>query len=623
MVDHAVTACCVYETAAAAQGLVVRDITEIFIDWNFMPVASSNKVDLGPSSGVRMVRVRVPMRDGVGLNVAVYLPRAAKAGVPAVVELTPYTIENAHAEGQYFPGRGFAYVVADVRGRGDSEGEFLPAVNDAQDGYDLIDWIAQQPWSDGRVVLYGGSYTGQNQWLMLGTGHPAIKAASPAAAYAPAIDVPRGGVPIFYEAKWRGMVWGKANYALSGGDNGLWVQEINAAIDEGRPVWTAAESFGVPYDAQLAAFLETPDVGSAWVRSYASDEQVASITAPVLTVSGTHDDCLPGTLHHWDRFEHLAPEKTRASSRLLIGPWDHAGTDSGHNVVGDLHFAAAAKVNLRALRTDWFRHVLYGEPEPELLSNRVVYYVAGAEEWRSAGALADATTSTTALYPVSTTGPNDVFHSGWLANEPGDGPDYNARLDPADPRTRRLELEPRPGAAPDNPLFSLAYNSLLMTQGGNDPTNQLFTVSLEGEGVVYHSAAFAEPVTVTGKPALRLRVIPDAEDADLSILLHEVRPDGQTIFLSSDLIRLSRRNRGGEPQPLVPREENEVDITDFRFCARQLGRGSRLRLTVRAAWSPLILPGSDGLTLHPVVTLALVHRAAQPAVLTLPLGKAG
>ena len=159
-----------------------------------------------------------------------------------------------------------------------------------------------------------------------------------------------------------------------------------------------------------------------------------------------------------------------------------------------------------------------------------------------------------------------------------------------------------------------------MTQGGNDPTNQLFTVSIDGEGVIYHSAPLADPLTLTGKPALRLRVIPDAEDADLSILLHEVRPDGQTIFLSSDLIRLSLRDRGGEPQPLVPGQENQVDITDFRFCARELGRGSRLRLTIRAAWSPLILPGSDGLTSHPVVTLQLVHRAIDPAVLTLPLG---
>ena len=75
-----------------------------------MPVQSSNQVDLGPSHGVRLSRHRVPMRDGVGLNAAVYRPRGSTAGVPAVVELTPYTVETAHGEGQYFPGRGFAYV---------------------------------------------------------------------------------------------------------------------------------------------------------------------------------------------------------------------------------------------------------------------------------------------------------------------------------------------------------------------------------------------------------------------------------------------------------------------------------------------------------------------------------
>jgi len=118
---------------------------------------------------------------------------------------------------------------------------------------------------------------------------------------------------------------------------------------------------------------------------------------------------------------------------------------------------------------------------------------------------------------VSTPGPKDVFHSGWLATAPGDGPDYSVEFDPAAPRTRRLELESRSGAAPDSPLFPMAYNSLLMTELGNDPTNQVFTVSLDGEGVVYHSAPLGEPLPLTGKPALRLRVVPDADDADLSI----------------------------------------------------------------------------------------------------------
>jgi predicted acyl esterase len=237
--------------------------------------------------------------------------------------------------------------------------------------------------------------------------------------------------------------------------------------------------------------------------------------------------------------------------------------------------------------------------------------------------LGAATVGEFSLHLASSASPNDVFHSGWLGPEPEDGPDYVLRLDPADSRTVDLELIPRPGVAPDNPMFSLSYNSLLMTLGGDDPTNQVFVVSLDGDGIVYHSRLLTSPLTLVGKPRLRLALVPDADDADLAVLLHVVLPSGDTVLLSSDLIRLSRRDRGGPPRPLVPGEVNVVDIDDFRFCARELPIGSRLRLTLRSAWSPLTLPALDGLTAHPVVTLRLVHRAEDGPVLRLPLGYVG
>jgi uncharacterized protein len=199
-----------------------------------MSVVSGSRVDMGPSDGVRLVRARPLMRDGVRLNAAVYTPRGAESRVPAVVELTPYTIDHVHRDGQQFARSGLAYVVADVRGRGDSEGVFETVVRDGADGHDLIEWIVSQPWSDGRVVLFGGSYTGWNQWLILGHGHPAIAAASPAAAFASGWDIPRGGIPNLYHAKWQGMVFGHANYATSGADGGLWAAEIRDAMRQGR-----------------------------------------------------------------------------------------------------------------------------------------------------------------------------------------------------------------------------------------------------------------------------------------------------------------------------------------------------------------------------------------------------
>ena len=583
-----------------------------------MPVFSNTNVDYGPSHNLRLVRARVPMRDGICLNVAVYLPRDATGPIPAVMELTPYTIDHAHGDGQYFPKRGLAYVVADVRGRGDSEGDFTPILNDAFDGFDLIDWIAKQEWNDGRVVMFGGSYTGQNQWLILGQKHPAVVAISPAAAFASGIDIPRGGVPNIYDAKWQGVVWGNALYAHSGADNGIWAQEIREAIAQGRPVWTAGENFGVSFSKVLRRFVEEPGLEN-WSNMYSSSEQLRGIEVPVLTVTGTHDDCMPGTIYHWQRYEQLASESALAKSHLVIGPWDHAGTDSGENSVGELQFAEAARVPIRELRTDWFRHILFGEALPEFLSDRFVYYVAGSEEWRSNSSLQAVTKDFMNLNLQSSPGKNDVFHSGWLTSDATDSPEYLIKLDPKDSRALDLELIPRPGATVDNPLFAQAYNSLLMTQGGNDPTNQIFTVTVDGNGLIYHSNPLEAPVTMVGKPKLSLEIIPDQPDADLSVLLHEIRPDGSSIFLSSELARLSRFNTTTQGSLLVG-ERNVIVLDDFRFCSREIQRGSRLRLTIRSPWSALIIPKADGLLDHPEVNLRVLHSKDSPTKLTMPLG---
>jgi predicted acyl esterase len=178
---------------------------------------------------------------------------------------------------------------------------------------------------------------------------------------------------------------------------------------------------------------------------------------------------------------------------------------------------------------------------------------------------------------------------------------------------------PRPGATPDNPLFAEAYNSLLMTQGGNDPTNQIFTVTVDGNGLIYHSAPFDEPVTMVGKPKLSLEIIPDQPEADLSVLLHEIRPDGSSIFLSSELARLGRFNTTAQGTLLVG-ERNVIVLDDFRFCSRTIGQGSRLRLTVRSPWSALIIPNGDGLLDHPEVNLRVLHSKDSPTKLIMPLG---
>src|SRR5690349_16223480 len=108
--------------------------------------------------------IRIPMRDGVRLQGTLYLPADPSVPGPAIFTLTPYVGQTYHDMGVYFSEHGYPFLTIDVRGRGNSEGTFRPFIQEAQDGYDIVEWLAAQPYCNGRVAMWGGSYAGLDQW---------------------------------------------------------------------------------------------------------------------------------------------------------------------------------------------------------------------------------------------------------------------------------------------------------------------------------------------------------------------------------------------------------------------------------------------------------------------------
>jgi uncharacterized protein len=145
-----------------------------------MPIASER---IGPAPlSATATQHMVPMRDGVELATDVYLP-ASPGRHPAVLFRLPYDknsryvyMEQIAAE---LTAHGYATVVQDVRGKFRSQGETVPFVHEAEDGYDTIEWITRQPWSDAVVGMCGDSYFGFTQWAAVTSGHPALKAIVP------------------------------------------------------------------------------------------------------------------------------------------------------------------------------------------------------------------------------------------------------------------------------------------------------------------------------------------------------------------------------------------------------------------------------------------------------------
>jgi predicted acyl esterase len=532
----------------------------------------------------------VPMRDGVRLGAMVYRPKGPVRPLPVILEMTPYCVASYHADGVRFASEGFVYVGIDCRGHGESEGVFTPGVNDAPDLHDALDWLVAQPWCDGQVGMYGGSYSGMNQWSAYGTGHPALKTIVPSAAAMFGRSIPGGGIGTPYQHRWGVLTAERVSYTDWFGDVAYWHRVWAERYRSHRSPHTLPdEVFGKPMD-WTHAFIDEPGWSPRWDALVPKPEAYAGSRVKVLSITGQYDSCLVSALHHHCRFERHANATARAESHLVIGPWDHRGVNDGDADAGSLRFGPQSRIDVMQLKLDWYRHVMQGGPKPDVLRNRVVYYVAGDEGWRHAAALEEVSAGFQTRQMAATAGPNDVFHSGWLAPDAAPTGPYEFICDPFDHAMLDIELMPRHDAvhgfgAAGGSAAALPFNSLFMTLGGEEPTSQAFATHLRGQGVVYHSSPLDSPLALAGRPRLDLHCALDGPDADLVVLLYEIRADGTSIFLSSDLMRL-RYREGFDREVLArPGEPFSVRFDDFRFFARTLATHSRLRLVLRSTAS--------------------------------------
>src|SRR5437764_14501700 len=136
---------------------------------------------------------KIPMQDKVELNATLYLPKTPDGSLPktpVIFTLTPYISDTYHARGAYFASHGYAFALVDVRGRGNSGGEFEPFANDPRDGYDIVEWLAKQPFCDGKVAMWGGCYAGLDQWATGKEFPPHLETIAPAAPGHHGLDVP-------------------------------------------------------------------------------------------------------------------------------------------------------------------------------------------------------------------------------------------------------------------------------------------------------------------------------------------------------------------------------------------------------------------------------------------------
>lgn len=513
-----------------------------------------------------MYGVRVPMKDGITLSATIYKPRHQAAPLPVIFWMTPYIADLSHARGMYFARNGYVFAVVDTRGRGSSGGQFDPFANEASDGPELVRWFARQPWSNGKVGLWGGSYGGFFQWAIAKNRPAELVSMAPVASAHPGVDFPQlRNIFRAYTIQWLTYTSGAAPQANLFADGSFWISKYGERFLEHRAfasLDTIVGNLTTPYQT----WMQHPTEDAYWQRMTPTRDEYARLDIPVLTITGYFDGDQIGAMTYYGR--HLAAATASARDRhyLILGPWDHPGTRTPVPSIGGLTFGAASVLDMNRLHREWYDWTIKGGPKPSFLKKRVAYWVMGPGsegEWKYADAVEAIADSTLTLYLDASGGGNDVLHSGRLS--PTRSPDGRQpgqwTYDPLDVRGFPLETAPPPADyyQVQTPVFNLM-----------------------GNGLVYHTEPFSDATEITGSPRLTAYISMDVPDTDFEATLHEVLPDGSAIYLADDALRARYRESSTVAKLATPGQVARYRFDQFSFFSRTIGKGSRLRLVVRS-----------------------------------------
>lgn len=549
--------------------------------------------------------VKIPLRDGLYLNATLYKPQQDDP-TPAIFTLTPYIADSYHARAFYFARQGYAYLLVDCRGRGNSAGEFEPFIHDGRDSYDIITWLAAQPWCNGAVTMWGGSYAGFNQWMALKEAPALLKTIVPAAAAYAAVDFPLyKNIFSSYAIQWLTFTSGVTGNANLFAEQALWIEKFRHMFLHHRPFQELDQIAGNG-TTHFQTWLQHPTPDAYWEPMQLTAADYDRITIPILTITGHYDGDQPGALHYYQQHMH-STSPARDQHYLIIGPWDHAGTRTPNKTFGGLTFGDAAILDLNKLHTEWYDWTLKDGSKPEFLKQRVAYYLTGAEEWKYADSLEAISNVRQRLYLHSANGSaNDVFHSGDLTEAPPtESPPDSYIYDPFDVRPADLERE----------------------ENKNYLTDQRYALNLFGNGLVYHSAPFTAVTEITGFLKLLVWLSLDVPDTDFLVTVFEILPDGSSITLTQDMLRARYRHSLRQEQLVISGEINPYQFDGFTFFSRRVAIGSRLRLLLTSPNSIYLQKnynaggvvaaesGQDARIAH----VTLYHDAQHPSYLELPL----
>lgn len=506
-----------------------------------------------------------------------------------------------------------------MRGRGRSGGEKSDTLGlqVGRDGYDAVEWIASQPWSDRHVFMYGGSFVGLTQWRTAAQIPPHLSGIAPYVPIYPGWDVPNtNGIPQAWTAVILGYTAGRTlNTEFIAGN--YWQKKMLEHYAQQRSFRTLDESIGIAPDdwwmvdsrgkklSLMKMWLDHVGDEAFNLAAEPKPTDFAKMDFPILTATGFFDDDQPGTLHYYSRYSEYASAKEVSDLLLIIEPWDHLGTQHPDKTIEGLPIPVNAVLDMNKLQADWYDWALGRGPRPELLRDRVTYYMMGANEWRYAHSLEGASSGKNlSLFLSDPRGkPKNQSGPGVLStSQPGAEPPVIIVSDP-----RMLpELEVASELAGENLLSQFRAK--------------------EKDALVFQSAPLERDTEVAGHMHLNLIVQSDAPDFDLWAQVQMLKADGSAVTLGQDIRRARFRDSFFKQELLKPDQVVTIPF-NFYWLAWRIPAGARLRLVLMPLNSPNYQKnyntggriGYEDPKDARVAHIKLFHDGSRSSVLWLPL----
>jgi hypothetical protein len=556
------------------------------------------------------------MRDGERLATDLYTPTGAGAKLPAILIRTPYNKNPFHEAGSdayHLAGQGYVVAVQDVRGKNQSEGDYYLFAGDVTDGYDTIEWLSHQPWSNGNVGTYGCSYLGDVQILLAQARHPNLKAMIPAAAGASVADAGnsyylagerKGGVPEIAA----GVGW----YANAGSKvRGKPEKEIPDSTL--RKFWATLPTLGMveraggpptDWDDVVSRELDDP-----WWNQLGSLKANSRFNVPAIHIGSWYDYGVSENLLQFNLFRTNADSAAARDNQFaIISPGNHCQSEhfTGQTTIGERD-VGDPRFPYYPLYVKWFDYWLKGERNDVTKRPKLMLYVMGKNEWRAEQEWSLARTKFTRYYLRSDGHANSSNGTGVLstaapAQEPPDSYVYD----------------------PENPVPSRGGPVCCTGNSEAEGSYDQSAIEARPDVLVYSTPVLEKGVEITGPMKAVLYVSSSAKDTDFTAKLIDVYPDGKVYNIQEGILRARYREGFTKKVWMKPDEVYELTV-ELGVTSNYFAPGHRIRVEISSSNFPRfernLNTGGNNYdeTKWIKATNRIHHSAAQASYLLLPV----